>query len=204
MPVSDRSARPRDLDLRVSYSLETSAAGPQVRWILGLRNRTSKSLGLSFPDRQYANGILRRGAEILYSWDADRGFAQVFSARRLGPRATYICSLGPDRLDLEPGRYTLIACLASKSVPVRTRRSFAVRDLRPHAMNTYKTDNGLEAFFARRGPTATSGAEPFSRQAKHSMDSSCPRTSFRRTGLAHEKRVLAEVPLNEGAHHWLP
>jgi Intracellular proteinase inhibitor len=111
----------------VSYSLETSAAGPQVRWILSLHNRTSKALGLSFPDRQYANVILRRGAEILYSWDADRGFAQVFSARRLGARATYVCNLGPDPLDLQPGRYELIAYLASRSVPVRTRRLLIIR-----------------------------------------------------------------------------
>jgi hypothetical protein len=125
--VSDRSARPRDLDLSVSYALETSVTGPQVRWILSLRNRTSSALRVSFPTSQYANVVLRQGGEIIYSWSANRVFAQAVTARRLDARATYVCILGPDPLDLEPGRYELIAHLAGKTVPVRTRRSLLVR-----------------------------------------------------------------------------
>jgi hypothetical protein len=125
--VSDRSARPRDLDLRVSYALGTSVTGPQVRWILSLRNRTSTALRVRFPTSQYANVVLRRGGKIIYSWSANRGFAQVVSARRLGARETYVCSLGPDPLDLEPGRYELIAHLAGKTKPALTRQSLLVR-----------------------------------------------------------------------------
>jgi hypothetical protein len=123
VPPSDRSARPRDVELRVSYSLERSVTGPDVRWILSLRNRTSSSLGLRFPTSQYANVVLRRGAKIMYSWSSQRVFLPAVTVRRLGPRATYVCSLARDLLDLEPGRYELIAYLAS-TVPIRTRRSF--------------------------------------------------------------------------------
>ena len=126
IPATDRSAQPRDLDLRVSYSLETSVTGGQVRWTLSLRNRTSSALRLSFPTSQYANIVLRQSGKIVYSWSSHRAFAQVITARRLGPGATYVCNLGPDPLDLQPGRYELIANLASRNVPVRTRRSLVV------------------------------------------------------------------------------
>jgi hypothetical protein len=126
VPVSDRSARPRDLELRVRYSLERSVTGPDVRWILSLRNRTSRALRLRFPTSQYANVVLRQSGRIVYSWSAQRAFLQVFTARRLGARATYVCFLSRDLLDLDPSRYELIAYLAS-TVPVRTRRSLIVR-----------------------------------------------------------------------------
>jgi Intracellular proteinase inhibitor len=126
IPPTHRSAQPRDLDLKVSYSLEPSVTGQQVRWTLSLRNRTSSALRLSFPTSKYANVVLRQGGKIGYSWSSDRVFAQYVTARRLGPGATYVCNLGPDLLDLEPGRYELIAYLASRSVPVRTRRSLVI------------------------------------------------------------------------------
>jgi hypothetical protein len=125
VPVSPRSARPRDLDLKVRSSLATSVTGPQVRWIISLRNRTSRALRVRFPTSQYGNVVLRQSGKIVYSWSSHYAFAQVISARRLGARATYVCSLGPDPLDLEPGRYELIAYLAS-TVPVRIRRSLVV------------------------------------------------------------------------------
>lgn len=127
LSVSDRLARPRDLDLSLSYALETSVTGPRVRWILSLRNRSPRALRLSFPSSQYANVVLRQGGKIIYSWSANRGFAAVVSGRRLGARATYVCSLGPDPLDVEPGRYELIAHLAGKTKPALTRRSLLVR-----------------------------------------------------------------------------
>jgi Intracellular proteinase inhibitor len=126
VPRSDRSARARDLDLSVRYAPEASVTGPKVRWALSLRNRTSTALRVSFPTSQYANVVLRRGGKVVYSWSYRRAFLPSFFARRLGARETYLCSLGPDPLDLEPGRYELIAYLAS-TVPVRTRRSLLVR-----------------------------------------------------------------------------
>src|SRR4029450_1173421 len=126
VPLSDPSARPRDLKLRVRHSLKTSATGSQVQWTLSLRNRTSRALRLKFPTSQYANVVVRQRRKIVYSWSAERAFLQVVTPRRLPAGATYVCSLGaPDPLDLDPGRYELIAYLAS-TVPVRTRRSLVV------------------------------------------------------------------------------
>jgi hypothetical protein len=125
-PLSDRSARPRDLDLQVSYAPGTSITGTQVRWTLSLRNRTSKVLRLGFPSSQYAEVVVRQGGRTVYSWSDHRVFLPVVTALRLEAGETYVCSLGPDPLDLEPGRYELIAYLAS-SVPIRTRRSLVVR-----------------------------------------------------------------------------
>ena len=125
LPAADRGAQPRDLDLRVRHSLEASGLGRRVRWTLILHNRTSSALALGFPTSQYANVVLRRRTKTVYSWSAHRAFFQVNTARVLAPGATYACSLGPDPLDLEPGRYELIANLASR-LQVRTRRSLVI------------------------------------------------------------------------------
>ena len=135
LPPSDREAQAQDLELSVRYTWETALpAGQHVRWILSLRNRTSLALHLSFRSTQYANVMLLRGGRIVYSWDAKYGFGQSLTARRLGPRETYVCRLGPDLLDLEPGRYELVAYLNSMTrvQRVNIRRSFVVpgwRDL---------------------------------------------------------------------------
>jgi hypothetical protein len=125
VPVSPRDAQPRDLDLRVRYSLATSVGGPQVRWILSLRNGTPRALRVRFGSSQYADVVLRRSGGIVYQWGSDRVFAQVVTSRLLGARGTYVCSLSPDLFDLEPGRYEVTAYLAS-GVPVRIRRSLVV------------------------------------------------------------------------------
>lgn len=142
VPVSLRSAGPRDLDLRVRYSLATSVTGPQVRWIISLRNRSSRALRVRFPTTQYANVVLRQSGKIVYSWGSQYVFAQVVTGRRLGARETYVCSLGPDPLDLEPGRYELTAYLAS-IVPVRTRRSLVVPDEVPRATRRFVHGGGF-------------------------------------------------------------
>jgi hypothetical protein len=80
---------------------------------------------LRFPTSQYANVVLRQSGRIVYSWSAQRAFLPVFTARRLA-RATYVCFLSRDLLDLASGRYELIAYLAS-TVPVRTRGSLVLR-----------------------------------------------------------------------------
>jgi Intracellular proteinase inhibitor len=132
VPPSDRSARPQDLELSVRYTLETVLpAGQRVRWILNLRNRTSRALRLSFPSSRYANVVLRRGGRVVYSWSYRRFFLDVVTARRLGARATYVCSLGPDLLDLEPGRYEVVAYLSSM-MRAETRRSLVVPGWRDH------------------------------------------------------------------------
>ena len=133
VPVPDRSAGPRDLALSVRSAPATPFPGQKLRWILSLRNRTSNALHMRFRSSKYAEVVLRRDGEIVYSHTDNHAFLQVVIIWRLDARATYVCELGPDRLDLEPGRYELTADLASSTAPVGTRRSLLVRGRRPFA-----------------------------------------------------------------------
>ena len=121
-----RLARSSDLDLAVAYLAEPSSAGTRVGWRVTLRNRTRKALVLSFPTSQYADVIVRRGGERRHLWSWRKAFFQLLTARTLGPRETYTCTLRPTVLELEPGRYELIAYLTS-TTRVFLRRSLLVR-----------------------------------------------------------------------------
>jgi hypothetical protein len=123
---ADRVARPGEVDLNVSFVGEMSPAGPRARWRLSARNRTKKALALVFPTSQYANVVVRKGGAVVYSWDRRRAVFPAFHARTLRPRENYVCELAPDRIDLEPGRYELIAYLTTYRLRVFTRRSLLV------------------------------------------------------------------------------
>jgi hypothetical protein len=121
-----RLARSSDLDFAVAYVAEPSSAGTRVGWRVTLRNRTRKAVVLSFPTSQYADVIVRRGGERRHRWSSRKAFFQAFTARTLGPRETYTCTLRPTVLELEPGRYELIAYLTS-TTRIFLRRSLIVR-----------------------------------------------------------------------------
>jgi hypothetical protein len=121
-----RPARVGELDFEVAYSAVSSARGPRVQWVLTLRNRTRKALYLAFPTSQYGNVVVRQGGRIRHSWHLGHAFFQAFTARSIRPRQTYVCTLRPALLDLEPGRYEVLAHLTS-TVRVSTRRSLLVR-----------------------------------------------------------------------------
>jgi Intracellular proteinase inhibitor len=76
----------------------------------------------------YGNVVLRRGGETVYAWARGHGFLQAVTYRRLGPRETYACRLGPDVLDLQPGRYEVFAYLSLLGMRAVTRRSLVVPD----------------------------------------------------------------------------
>jgi hypothetical protein len=121
-----RAARPGEVELTAAYSASPSAAGSRVTWTLRLRNRTGTRLGLSFPTSQYANVIVRRGGRLVYSWHFRRVFFQAFTGRTLEPGETYVCRLAPDALELEPGRYEVIAYLSTYRLRVFKRHSLLV------------------------------------------------------------------------------
>lgn len=134
MAVPDRSARPRDLDLSVRSAPARVATGRKVLWILSLRNRTSRALDVTFPDSRYADVVLRQNGRIVYAWSSRYSLhLAVVRVLRLAAGATRVCSLFPDRLNVEPGRYELIAYLASRNAPLRARRWLLVRGPRPFA-----------------------------------------------------------------------
>ena len=121
-----RLARSSDLDLAVAYVAESTSAGTRVGWRVTLRNRARKALLLSFPTSQYADVVVRKGGERRHLWSWRIKFQQMVTARTLGPRETYTCTLRPTVLELEPGRYELIAYLTS-TTRVFLRRSLVVR-----------------------------------------------------------------------------
>jgi hypothetical protein len=100
-----------------------------VTWVLTLRNRTNKALGLNFLSSKYADVALRRQGTTVYSWASGKGFYQAFWSRKLAPHETYACSLAPDELDfdsLETGRYELIAGLNLADLRVQVRRPLSI------------------------------------------------------------------------------
>jgi hypothetical protein len=124
------AARPGQLGLALAVHTEQAPGeSPRAVWTLTLRNRTFKTLGITFPTSQYAEVLLRRRGKVAYSWSAGRGFFPAFSARALGPRETYVCTLGPDTLPvegLEQGRYELRAYLKTYRLWVETHGWFSV------------------------------------------------------------------------------
>jgi hypothetical protein len=75
---------------------------------------------------QYANVIVRRGGGLKYSWHFRKVFFQAFTGRTLEPGETYVCRLDPDALELEPGRYEVIAYLTTYRLRVFRRHSLLV------------------------------------------------------------------------------
>lgn len=112
---ADRDARAGDVDLRVGVSQEQAVGEfPHVLWTLRLRNRTGQALRLTFPTNQYADLVLRRRGRVFHAWSWGRHFYPAFTYRTLAPHETYVCSLGPDELNVEgpePGRYEQVAFL---------------------------------------------------------------------------------------------
>jgi Intracellular proteinase inhibitor len=95
--------------------------------MLSLRNRTSRALRLTFPTTGYGVVVLRRRGRVVYA--SNSGFFPAFTSRTLAPRETYLCTLGPDELDvenLEPGRYEQVATIHTTRFHVRRRDWFSV------------------------------------------------------------------------------
>jgi len=124
------SPRPGELGLKVAvHGEQAPGESPRVLWTLTLRNRTAKTLGLTFPSSQFADIVLRRKGRTAYRWSMGRGFYQAFTAKTLGPRETYVCTLGPDTINvdgLEQGRYELLAYLTAYGLRVERRGWFSV------------------------------------------------------------------------------
>jgi hypothetical protein len=124
------AARPGDLALGVKvHSEQAVGESPSVLWTLTLRNRTFKTVGVTYPTSQYAGVVLRRRGKVAYSWARGRGFFQAFSARTLGPKEKYVCTLGPDAINvegLEQGRYELFAYLNAYRLNVESHGWFSV------------------------------------------------------------------------------
>ena len=126
----DRPVRAGDVVLRVSRQLAIPG-DDRVTWILTLRNRTNKALGLTFSSSQYAHVVLRRRGATVYSWAWGRGFYPATWQGTLAPHETHACSLAPDELDfdsLETGRYEVLAelNLIPFDVRVRARRPLSI------------------------------------------------------------------------------
>jgi hypothetical protein len=108
------TARPLDLRMALGATLETG----RVRWALVVTNQSDRAITLQYPTSQDGDVVLRdRGGDVAYRWSAGQVFAQQVRCQVIGGRQQYRLELAGVPLDVDPGRYSLTASLASRPTP---------------------------------------------------------------------------------------
>jgi hypothetical protein len=122
--VRGASPKPR-LGLRVATIPKNLKGTDEPLWVLTVTNRTSRHRSLGFADSAYAEIQLWRAGRRVYSWYDSSIHQQAFWGRVVRARSSWSCvQRAADPLDLEPGRYTLVAFVLTRSGPrPRARRA---------------------------------------------------------------------------------
>jgi hypothetical protein len=91
-------------------------AGTPVRWSFTVANEGPEPRTLVFPSGQQGEITLLAGGVERYRWSRGLAFVQMISERRLEPGETWGFSLEGE-LDVEPGRYSLVASVVATPSP---------------------------------------------------------------------------------------
>ena len=121
-----RGASPRpQLVLRVATVPKSLHGSDRPLWVVTVANRTFRARTLSFADSAYAEIQLWKDGHRLYSWYDSGVHLPALWSRAVRARSSWSCVQKASRpLDLEPGRYTLVARILTRSGPQpRTRRA---------------------------------------------------------------------------------
>lgn len=120
-----REAETEDDGLRLvaSWAPDPLEAGEAVKWGLILVNERDEPVAMSFGSAQEGDVVLFDDGTEVYRWSDDRAFAQAIREERLEPGGRLEAALVEERLDVEPGAYTLRAEIAADPAPppVETR-----------------------------------------------------------------------------------
>ena len=104
------------LAVRLEVSPLPPRSGEAVRWDFSVANRGDEARALMFPSGQQGDVVLEAGGVERYRWSRDKAFVLMISERELGAGETWSFSL-EDVLDVEPGRYSLVASVTATPPP---------------------------------------------------------------------------------------
>jgi hypothetical protein len=104
------------LSIRLEVSPLPPRSGEAVRWDFSVANRGDEARTLTFPSGQQGDVVLEAGGVERYRWSRDKAFVLMITERRLDAGDTWSFSLD-DVLDVEPGRYSLVATVAASPRP---------------------------------------------------------------------------------------
>jgi hypothetical protein len=100
------------------------SVGP-VRWAFSVANRGDEARALMFPSGQEGDVVLEAGGVERYRWSRDKAFVLMITERELGTGETWSFSLD-DVLDVEPGRYSLVATVTAAPRPPVVKAEISV------------------------------------------------------------------------------
>ena len=108
------------------HSLNVQVEPGVVRFALNVTNASAGPVVLEFPSTQrYDFSVESSGGETVWTWSADRSFAQMLGADTLaaGATVTYEAEWSTGR---RPGSYVAVGRLTSTSQPVELRTEFEI------------------------------------------------------------------------------
>jgi hypothetical protein len=116
--LEDAEAARRGLAAALVSSLDVRVVDAEMHFALHVTNGSAAAVELEFPTAQRFDFEVRRpGGPLLWSWSAERAFAQVVGTERLEPgeSRTYRAQW---RADTGPGRYVAAGRLTTVPVVV--------------------------------------------------------------------------------------
>jgi hypothetical protein len=121
--IRGASLEPR-LRLRVATIPKTLERGDTPLWVLTTTNRSSRARRVGFANSAYAEIQLWRNGRRVYSWYEAAVHQQALWGRVIPARSSWSCVQAANSpLELEPGRYTLVAVVLTHGQRPRVRRA---------------------------------------------------------------------------------
>ena len=110
----------------LATSLIVQVREREVDLVLQVTNVSRDPVAVRFATAQSYDFVVSRGSERVWSWAADRMFAQALREEALAPEATwrYEATWAPE--SLPPGAYAVEAQLTSTSHPRSARAEFQI------------------------------------------------------------------------------
>jgi hypothetical protein len=113
------------LAVRLEVSPLTPRSGEAVRWAFSVANHGDAARALMFTSGQEGDVVLEADGVERYRWSRDKVFIQMVTERELDAGETWSFSL-EDELDVEPGRYSLIATVTASPTPPALRARISI------------------------------------------------------------------------------
>lgn len=123
--VLEASDSATGLVVRLDVSPLPPRSGGPVRWAFSVTNRGDEVRALMFPSGQEGDVVLEAGGVERYRWSRDKAFVLMITERELDAGETWSFSL-EDVLDVEPGRYSLVASVTATPPPPVVRAELSV------------------------------------------------------------------------------
>jgi hypothetical protein len=116
---------PTGLAVRPEVSPLLPRSGEAVRWEFSVANRGEEPRALMFPSGQQGDVVLGAGGVEHYRWSRDKAFVLMISERELDAEEKWSFAL-ENVLDVEPGRYSLVASVTATPPPPVVRGELSV------------------------------------------------------------------------------